>query len=67
VVCDHLVAAQQIRDWQGEMKKHRDQQRLGELLQREEKRLAADRRKFHRWWSAARQARLRERWQTATS
>jgi len=66
-VCDHLAKAEQLRDWQAQSKKHQDRQRLGELLAREEQRLALDRRKFHCWWSAARRSRLQTHWHAATS
>lgn len=61
-VCDDLVAAQQIRDWQAAEKKPKHQQQLADLLARVEQRLAKSRRQFHRWWSSARRTRWQQQW-----
>jgi CHAD domain-containing protein len=64
-ICDSLAAIARIRDWQSSAKKRKHREQFASLLGREEQRLAARRRQFHRWWSAARRARFSQHWQQA--
>ena len=64
-VCDHLAAVERLRGWLEESKKAADQRKLSGLLKDEEKSLTACRRRFLRWWSPARCARLKQHWEAA--
>jgi len=64
-VCDHLAAVERLRGWLEESRKAADQRKLSDLLKDEEKSLTACRRRFLRWWSAARRARLQQKWEAA--
>jgi CHAD domain-containing protein len=64
-VCDHLSAAERLRGWLEESKSAADQHTLNGLLKDEEKSLTGCRRRFLRWWSRARCARLQDTWEAA--
>jgi CHAD domain-containing protein len=64
-VCDHLAAASRLRGWLEESKRAVDERKLSELLTEEERSLTTCRRQFLRWWSPARCARLKQKWEAA--
>jgi CHAD domain-containing protein len=64
-VCDHLSAVAQLKEWLHSAKARKDREALQSQIDREQKQLKRDRRQFLRWWSAARQRRLRQAWDAA--
>lgn len=64
-VCDHMTATERVRKWLAESRKIADQQKLIGLVRKEQQALAASRRKFAQWWSAARLTRMTRKWHDA--
>ena len=64
-VCDHLAGVGRLRKWLAEAEQGNGRQELRAALAREQKQLAAVRRRFLRWWTAARQQRLHKLWDQA--
>jgi CHAD domain-containing protein len=62
-VCDYLVAVERLGAWHRRTRKDTPRRQLQDLLAREQQRLDKSRRRFQRWWSAARRSRWRKRWQ----
>jgi CHAD domain-containing protein len=62
-ICDSQSAIKRIHDWKSSANKRKQREQFEALLAREERRLAMLRRQFQRWWSPARCARSRQRWQ----
>jgi CHAD domain-containing protein len=64
-VCDHLSAIAQLEEWMCSAKSRKDRHLLQSQIAHEREQLERDRQRFIRWWSGARQRRLREAWDAA--
>jgi CHAD domain-containing protein len=66
-VCDHIAAAARLKDWQTQVGELPLRRQLGVLLARERRQLASSKRRFLKWWTAARRHSLRRAWSSALS
>ncbi|MCI0358491.1 MAG: CHAD domain-containing protein [Planctomycetaceae bacterium] len=64
-VCDKIVAASQLKEWCGQARSRDVRKELRAAHDAQRKQLAAQKQRFHRWWTPKRRATLRKSWEKA--